>query len=194
MSKISLEPNDSGAGTFSIVSPDSNTNRTLNLPDEDGTILSSVSTNIPGSGIVGNISIDQLTANNLDISGNASVSGFLNGFNTIEIDHQFSVGTTNFLNLRRSNGAFAGFIAATMSRSGRSIANMYAFTRQFDKAPVINQLSGTGPFRGESFSIVSGAQSGSDFSFAVDTTDSRRIYIVVMVANEENPLQTSVLV
>ena len=43
MSKISLEPNASGAGTFSIVSPDSNTNRTLNLPDEAGTILSDAS-------------------------------------------------------------------------------------------------------------------------------------------------------
>jgi len=40
MSKITLEPNASGAGTFSIVSPDSNTNRTLNLPDEAGKILS----------------------------------------------------------------------------------------------------------------------------------------------------------
>ena len=40
MSKISLEPNDSGAGTFSIVSPDSNINRTLNLPDEAGKLLS----------------------------------------------------------------------------------------------------------------------------------------------------------
>ena len=40
MSKISLEPNDSGAGTFSIVSPDSNTNRTLTLPDEAGKLLS----------------------------------------------------------------------------------------------------------------------------------------------------------
>ena len=37
MSKISLEPNASGAGTFSIVSPDSNINRTLNLPDVGGT-------------------------------------------------------------------------------------------------------------------------------------------------------------
>ena len=55
MSKISLEPNASGAGTFSIISPDSNTNRTLNLPDESGTILSDVSTNIPGSGIVGQL-------------------------------------------------------------------------------------------------------------------------------------------
>jgi len=40
MSKITLEPNSSGAGTFSIVSPDSNTNRTLNLPDEAGKLLS----------------------------------------------------------------------------------------------------------------------------------------------------------
>ena len=38
MSKITLEPNSSGAGTFSIVSPDSNTNRTLNLPDASGTV------------------------------------------------------------------------------------------------------------------------------------------------------------
>ena len=39
MSKISLEPNSSGAGTFSIVSPDSNINRTLTLPDINGTLI-----------------------------------------------------------------------------------------------------------------------------------------------------------
>ena len=43
MSKISLEPNSSGAGTFSIVSPDSNINRTLNLPDESGSVLTDFS-------------------------------------------------------------------------------------------------------------------------------------------------------
>ena len=44
MSKISLEPNDSGAGTFTLAAPNSNTNRTLTLPDEAGTILSDAST------------------------------------------------------------------------------------------------------------------------------------------------------
>ena len=44
MSKISLEPNASGAGTFTLAAPNSNTNRTLNLPDEEGTILSDAST------------------------------------------------------------------------------------------------------------------------------------------------------
>ena len=54
MSKISLEPNASGAGTFSIVSPDSNINRTLNLPDESGTIFSD-GTGVPGSAVIGQL-------------------------------------------------------------------------------------------------------------------------------------------
>jgi hypothetical protein len=41
MSKIALEPNASGTGTFSIASPNSNSNRTLTLPDATGTIFSS---------------------------------------------------------------------------------------------------------------------------------------------------------
>jgi len=43
MSKISLKPNDSGTGTFTLESPNSNTNRTLTLPDEAGTVLTNVS-------------------------------------------------------------------------------------------------------------------------------------------------------
>jgi hypothetical protein len=43
MSKIALQPNNSGTGTFTIASPDSNTNRTLTLPDEAGTVLTNSS-------------------------------------------------------------------------------------------------------------------------------------------------------
>jgi hypothetical protein len=39
MSKIALSGNASGTGTFTIASPDSNTNRTLNLPDAGGTVV-----------------------------------------------------------------------------------------------------------------------------------------------------------
>ena len=53
MSKISLTPNASGTGTFTITSPDSNTNRTLTLPDADGALLSDtsslVSSNLTGA-------------------------------------------------------------------------------------------------------------------------------------------------
>ena len=39
MSKINLAPDASGSGIFTIASPNSNTNRTLTLPDDTGTIV-----------------------------------------------------------------------------------------------------------------------------------------------------------
>ena len=41
MSKIALTSNASGTGIFTIASPNSNTDRTLSLPDETGTVLTS---------------------------------------------------------------------------------------------------------------------------------------------------------
>jgi len=43
MSKIAVSSNPSGTGTFTIESPATNTDRTLTLPDEAGTVLTSVS-------------------------------------------------------------------------------------------------------------------------------------------------------
>jgi hypothetical protein len=44
MSKVSIEGNASGSGTFTIASPNSNTNRTLTLPDSTGTVVVSGTT------------------------------------------------------------------------------------------------------------------------------------------------------
>ena len=41
MSKIALTPNASGTGTFTLASPNSNTNRTITLPDVAGELLTS---------------------------------------------------------------------------------------------------------------------------------------------------------
>jgi len=43
MSKISLTPNASGTGTLTIAAPSTSIDRTLTLPDETGTVLSSAS-------------------------------------------------------------------------------------------------------------------------------------------------------
>jgi hypothetical protein len=43
MSKIALASNVDGTGTFTIASPDSNTDRTLTLPDNSGTLMSTAS-------------------------------------------------------------------------------------------------------------------------------------------------------
>jgi hypothetical protein len=48
MSKISLTPNASGTGTLTIAAPNTSTDRTLTLPDETGTIISSTSSQVAG--------------------------------------------------------------------------------------------------------------------------------------------------
>jgi len=54
MSKIALSGNASGTGTFTIASPNSNTDRTLVLPDNAGTVLTSAS-NLAGVTGVGKV-------------------------------------------------------------------------------------------------------------------------------------------
>ena len=54
MSKIALTPSATGTGVFTISSPATNTDRTLTLPDEAGTVLTSASS-IPTSALTGNI-------------------------------------------------------------------------------------------------------------------------------------------
>ena len=53
MSKITLAGNASGTGTFTLASPNRNSDRTLNLPDAGGTLLlSSSNTNFPTGSVL----------------------------------------------------------------------------------------------------------------------------------------------
>jgi len=72
MSKIALQGDASGTGTFTIASPNSNTDRTLTLPDEAGTVLTSggaidVNVSAPADSVVidsnGNVLVGQTTSN-----------------------------------------------------------------------------------------------------------------------------------
>jgi hypothetical protein len=54
MSKVQLQGNVSGTGVFTIASPNSNTDRTLTLPDNTGTLLSNA-TNLAGLTGVGKV-------------------------------------------------------------------------------------------------------------------------------------------
>ena len=66
MSRVSLSGNALGTGTFTIASPNSNTDRTLTLPDQTGTLLT-------GSGAL-NINASAPTSSlTLDASGNLGV-------------------------------------------------------------------------------------------------------------------------
>jgi hypothetical protein len=57
MSKIALSGNASGTGTFTIASPNSNTDRTLNLPDNSGTVLTTATPGVPVNGPTFNVGV-----------------------------------------------------------------------------------------------------------------------------------------
>jgi hypothetical protein len=72
MSKISITPNATGTGVFTISSPATNTNRTLTLPDADlnlGNVLTSASS-IPTSALTGNIIPSGVPAFSVHANGN----------------------------------------------------------------------------------------------------------------------------
>jgi hypothetical protein len=58
MSQIKLSPNASGTGDFTIASPNGNTNRTLTLPDETGTLLTSLGGTVTNLTITNQATID----------------------------------------------------------------------------------------------------------------------------------------
>ena len=71
MSKIALKPNDSGTGTFTLESPNSNTDRTLTLPDEAGTVLTDDS-DLPAGNLTGDVAAARIT-DALNATGSAPI-------------------------------------------------------------------------------------------------------------------------
>jgi len=80
MSKIALTPNASGTGTFTIAAPNSNTDRTLTLPDEAGTVLTSASTsNFPAGSVLQVVSTTKTDTFSVALSGGGDESGIVTG-------------------------------------------------------------------------------------------------------------------
>jgi len=85
MSKIALEGNASGTGTFTIAGPNTNTNYTITLPQETGTLVTTgVTTGLNASAL----STGTVATARLATSGTADSTTFLRG------DQTWAVGTS----------------------------------------------------------------------------------------------------
>ena len=133
MSKIALQGDASGTGTFTIASPNSNTDRTLTLPDEAGTVLTSASDVLSSTDNIStqatqNVPLFQVRriTSNQGISGNTWTKV---DFNSTEVDtHSWVTGDDRFtpqiagwyhftLNLSVS-GSSCTFIAMRVTKNG----------------------------------------------------------------------------
>jgi hypothetical protein len=117
MSKIKLESNPSGTGTFTIQSPASSTDRTLTLPDEAGTVLTSggaidVDASAPADSIAidssGNVGVG--TSSPISASNQKSVS--INATNYSRLDMMIGGTHTARLTTGSANTSF-GTVTST---------------------------------------------------------------------------------
>jgi hypothetical protein len=114
LSKIALSGNPSGTGTFTIASPNSNTDRTLNLPDAGGTIAAassgtpSASTFLRGDGTWATVSTTPTTDQVLTATAGAEAG---------------AVGTYAFLHINTNNTSIA--TGSTRAGSGLVYASIF---------------------------------------------------------------------
>ena len=146
MSKISLEPNASGAGTFSIVSPDSNTNRTLNLPDEAGTILSDAST-IDSNNLQSDVYKQDNIVSTVSESGGVPTGGIIErGSNSNGEFVRYADGTmicSDFFTLdHESSSRCAGSITFPATFAGRPSVTVNNDNEAAGTSPTFTQLEG----------------------------------------------------
>ena len=128
MSKIALEPNASGTGTFTIASPNSNTSRTLTLPDADGALLTdgsslnagnltgtlpaidgSALTGIGGATLLGTIATTSgtsVTLSGLDLTGYTHLQLIVDGVSSDQATQNHArINNQNFLYVTASGTA-----------------------------------------------------------------------------------------
>jgi hypothetical protein len=132
MSKIALSGNASGTGTFTFASPNSNTDRTLTLPDSSGTVATAESTlsqfNASGSAPVyacrawvnfngtGTVAI-RASGNVSSITDNG-VGNYTVNFTTAMPDANYSAVASSYGGADANNDSFASVGYAVYANSG----------------------------------------------------------------------------
>jgi hypothetical protein len=158
MSKITLTPNDQGTGTFTIASPNSNTNRTLTLPDAAGELLTSTSS-LSASNISGTFSSISAEEVYEKVTTNTTTTGTITFDTTAQAVEYFTVAQTanrtiNFSNVNANLAIGQSLSVAVIMTQGSTAYYLNAY--QVDGVSVTPKWQGgTAPTGGNASSIDS---------------------------------------
>lgn len=157
MSKITLTPNASGTGTFTIASPNSNTNRTITLPDSDGTLLASGSSITVSSATVnGTLDIEEVYEK---VTTSTTTTGTITFDTTAQAVEYFTVAQTanrtiNFSNVNANLAIGQSLSVAVIMTQGSTTYYLDAY--QVDGVVVTPKWQGgTAPAGGNASGIDS---------------------------------------
>jgi hypothetical protein len=133
MSKIALASNADGTGTFTIASPNSNSDRTLNLPDNSGTVITTAS-----EGAVGTTNITDAAVTLTKLASSAQPIGTGQTWQNVSASRAQNVTYTNTTGkpiMVHLNGA-----GSTENNAVRLIVNNVTMRFKFDVAQGAGQV------------------------------------------------------
>ena len=124
MSKVAIQGNASGTGTFTIAAPNSNTDRTLTLPDEAGTVLTSGGAiDVDASAPADSVNIDSSGNLGVGTTSDGSIGHFKNatGNATLKVEGGTTAGNDAYANIEIGNttGTSGIFFSDTTNGVGR---------------------------------------------------------------------------
>ena len=172
MSNITLSPNASGTGTLTIAAPNTNTDRTLTLPDNSGTVVTTGST--------GAVSQTMLASG---VAGNGpAFSAFKNGGN-----QAFSANVSTKVTFESESFDTASCYDTSTSRFTPNVAGYYMITANVETQSVaatylIAQLKKNGNSWALGSNYPTSASAGPNSSLAAlvylnGSTDYVEIYV-----------------
>jgi hypothetical protein len=176
MSKIALTPNASGTGVFTISSPATNTNRTLTLPDEAGTVLTSASS---------------LASANL--TGTVTVSGGNVGIGTTSPSFEGGSGTGLEINNSSGLGAHVKLTDSSSGSGGTNGFDLYAFNtngyiENYEAGSIVFRNGGTERMRIDSSGATSIGTTASSGQLTVKATADRAAGSFIVNANGDSAI------
>lgn len=175
MSKVALSGNASGTGTFTIASPNSNTDQTLSLPDASGTILTTATPGVPVNGPL------------LVSATSATTSVSANTFTTFSSFGSSQIDTGNCFNL--ANGRFTPQVAGYYQVMGSVGFSTSGVNSSFFGAIIYKNGSAallSSPSIGASNGTVYGVYQTVGYVYLNGTTDYVQVYAYILGASATN--------
>ena len=178
MSSIAMQGGATGTGTVTLLAPVTNTNRTINLPDSNGTVLTTATAGVPVNGPAfsayqssgQSISSSTYTKvsfqteefdtnNNFDSTTNYRFTPTISGYYQINAAILPSTTTTNTACSIYKNGTAYKTVVIPATNSSAVVSSVVYFNGSTDYVEIYGFLTGATPViqNGSAFTWLSGA-------------------------------------